>query len=68
MLKCKEFYPADITPHFALMRKYEPVESVLVRINAWISSERIRVLNVETVSYCEYQQGGPPLIRVWYEE
>jgi hypothetical protein len=45
MLKCKDFHVADQTGFFDIVRrKYEPIENVLERVNAWISSERITVL------------------------
>lgn len=68
MLKCKDFHASKQTGTFSLTRKYEPIERVLERVNAWISSKEIRVLNVETVcSYCVYTSQYYD-VRVWYEE
>jgi|GEM_PF-5941267 len=70
MIKCKEFQVKDKSVGLVIRRKYEPIESVLERVNAWIRSETIRVLNVATVSHCAWYQPEIPLpvIRVWYEE
>jgi hypothetical protein len=68
MLRCKDFPAKDRTAFLSLSRKYEPTEDVLERLNAWISSQRIKILNVETVPHwgCLIFPGFH--IRVWYEE
>ncbi len=69
MLKCKDFHVADQPGFFGIGRKYEQIESILERVNEWISSEGISVLNVETVSDCLMYSGNKPrAIRVWYEK
>lgn len=70
MLKCKDFDAVEQTESLAIVRKFEPLESVLDRINAWVSAEKIKVLNVETIfTDWAYGVGARTVrVRVWYEE
>jgi hypothetical protein len=67
MLKCEDFSPGDRTAFLGISAEYEPMETVLKPVNAWIDHEAIKVLNVETVSgNCAYSNGSY-FVRVWYE-
>jgi hypothetical protein len=73
MLKCKDFYAEDRTQFLEFSRNWEPIDSILERVNAWISSAKIKVLNVETVisSFSWWSTRPSPdlySVRVWYEE
>ncbi len=71
MLKCKDFPVEDQTEFLAVSRKYEPIESVLERVNDWIGTKKIKVLNVETIVYFHglfSSNIGQNFIRLWYEE
>ena len=72
MLKCKDFQVEDQTEFFNVSRKFEPIESVLERVNAWINTKNIKVLNVETFfhSPCTVlpTTKREHFIRLWYEE
>lgn len=69
MLKFKDFAQEDQTGFVAVSRKTELMKSLLERVNAWLSSERIKMLRVETLcNYCGMVEGNPQTIRVWYEE
>lgn len=65
MLKCRDF---DVKSTQAFVGyKNEPIESVLERVNAWIDSEQIKVLTVETVKNQCAWSNGEYRIRVWYD-
>jgi hypothetical protein len=68
MLKCKDFHADGRTKFLDIPRNFEPIESVLERVNAWADSERIRVLNVETMPNSAPYTGASYRIRLWYEE
>ena len=49
MIQFRDFAPADTTPTLALSRRHETTAQVVARANAWISSDGIDVLSVETL-------------------
>ncbi|HZH43781.1 MAG TPA: hypothetical protein VEY50_06860 [Lysobacter sp.] len=49
MLGFRDFVPADQTQALALSRKFESIEQVLARANAWIADSGVDVVNVETL-------------------
>jgi hypothetical protein len=70
MLKCKDFHAEQTSCFGVVSVPYEPIENVLGRVNEWISSEKIRVLNAETITaFCAWDsRSGRYHVRVWYEE
>jgi hypothetical protein len=62
MLTFRDFVPRDNTPMLALSRRHESMQDVLARVNAWVASDRIEVVNIETVllpaSATTDRQGG----------
>ena len=44
-----DFTPKDSTRMLALTRTVESVGAVMTRVNAWIDSNRVDVINVETL-------------------
>jgi hypothetical protein len=49
MIHFRDFAPADVTPTLAISRRYESTAQVVERANAWIASEPVSVLSVETL-------------------
>lgn len=49
MLGFRDFVPADETQALALSRRFEGIEQVLARANAWITESGVEVINVETL-------------------
>lgn len=67
MIAYRDFYQRSARPGFFGLGKDDTAvnfDDTVDLANAWIASEKIRVINVETIGPSEI---GPPSLRVWYE-